>query len=216
MNMVLEASVRAEKGKKLEALRARGVLPAVVYGRKEASTPLSLSRAAFEKLFAAAGESTVITIKGLDTEKEVLVHEVEYDPVSGHPIHVDFYAIEAGKPIRVEVPLEFVGEAPVLKGEATLAKVLHAIEVECLPRNLPQQIEVDITALVNIGDSIHVSDLKIPAHVELIAEPTDVVIVANAVVEEVEEAPQAVDMSAIEVEQKGKKEEEGASDESAA
>ncbi len=215
MEMILEAQARTEKGKQLKNLRAKGVLPAVVYGPKETSSPLSLSRAVFEKLFSKAGESTVITLKGLGEDKDVLVHEVAYDPVSGHAIHVDFYAIEAGKPIQVHIPLEFVGEAPVLKGDANLAKVLHEIEVECLPRNLPQHLTVDISSLAAIGDSIHVRDIKIPTGVTVLTGADDVVIVANAVVEEVE-APVAVDMAAIEVEQKGKKEEEGSSDESAA
>jgi large subunit ribosomal protein L25 len=206
MEMILEASPRAEKGKQLKELRARGVLPGIVYGPKEAATPLALSRAVFEKLFAKAGESTVITLKGLGSDKEVLVYEVEHDPVSGHAIHVDFYAIEAGKTIRVHVPIEFVGEAPVLKGEATLTKVLHEIEVECMPRNLPQHLTVDVTSLAAIGDAIHVRDLAPIAGVEILAEADDVVVVANAVVEEVEEAA-PVDMAAIEVEQKGKKEE---------
>lgn len=206
MEMILEASLRAEKGKQLKNLRASGVLPGVVYGPKEAATPLALSRAVFEKLFAKAGESTVITLKGLGADKEVLVHDVEHDPVSGHVIHVDFYAIEAGKTIRVHVPIEFTGEAPVLKGEATLTKVLHEVEVECMPRNLPQHLTVDVSTLAVIGDSIHVRDINVPAGVELMAEADDVVVVANAIVEETEDvAP--LDMAAIEVEQKGKKDE---------
>ncbi len=209
MVMTLKASPRTEKGKQLKELRNNGVLPAVVYGPKEEAAALSLSLKEFEKLFSEAGESTVITLSGVGSDKDVLVQEVAFDPVSGHAIHVDFYAIEAGKALRVHVPIEFEGEAPVLKGDATLTKVLHEVEVECLPKNLPQHLTVNIEALVNIGDSIHVRDIILPAGVEIIAEPDDVVVVANAVVEEVE-APVAVDMTAIEVEQKGKKEEDEA------
>lgn len=208
MNMVLEAAPRTEKGKQLKSLREKGMIPAVIYGRKETSAALSLSRAVFEKLFSQAGESTVITLKGLGEDKDVLVHDVAYDPVTGHAIHVDFYAIEAGKPIQVNIPIEFEGEAPVLKGDATLVKVLHEIEVECLPRNLPQHFTVDVSSLAAIGDSIHVRDIKAPAGVTILTGADDVVVVANAVVEETE-APAALDMAAIEVEQKGKKEEEG-------
>jgi len=207
MEMILEVAARALKGKQLVSLRTKGILPAVVYGPKEAAAPLSLSRAVFEKLFAKAGESTVITLKGVGEDKDVLVQDVAYDPVSGHAIHVDFYAIEAGKPIQVNIPLEFDGEAPVMKGDATLTKVLHEIEVECLPRNLPQHLSVDISTLAAIGDTIHVGDIKVPAGVTVLTSAEDVVIVASAVVEEVEVAPEAVDMTAIEVEQKGKKEE---------
>lgn len=209
MEMILQASPRTIQGKKVSSLRKEGVLPAVVYGPKEAAQPISLSHKEFEKLFMKAGESTLISLQGLGQNKEVLVHDVAYDPVTGAITHVDFYAVEKGKTLQVMVPLEFHGEAPAVSlGSATLTKVLYDIEVECLPTNLPQHIVVDLSSLTEIGSVIHVKDISTPSGVSFTADPDDVVVVVNAVQEE-EEAV-ALDMATIDVEKKGKKEEEEA------
>jgi large subunit ribosomal protein L25 len=210
MTFSLTVEARDTKGKKLAALRAEGKLPGVVYGPKEKATPLLVDRAAFEKVLKDAGESSVITLEGLDTPKEVLVHDVAFDPTRGGATHVDFYAIEAGKELTLHVPLEFIGEAPALKQGGTLTKVLHEIEVTCVPANLPQHIDVDISALDSMEAQIHVKDLKIPAGVTVENDPEDVVVLVQAVVEEAEEAPAEIDMTAIEVEKKGKTEDEEA------
>ncbi len=209
MVMTLEATPRTEKGKKLQALRNEGLLPGVVYGPKETPVSFTVSRKVFDKTFEAAGESTLLVLKGLGADKEVLVQEVSYDPVSGESIHVDLYAVEAGKVLQVGVELEFVGEAPALKlGSTTLTKVLHEIEVECMPKDLPSHITVDLSVLVNIGDSINVRDLPALTGVEFLAEADDVIVVVSSVEEEVETPGAAVDIAAIDVEKKGKKEEE--------
>lgn len=213
MTVTLHAEARTVRGKKLEALRKAGKLPAVIYGPKEEAMPLMLEKAAFEKVFRAAGESTIIVLEGLGEEKEVLVHEVAFDPAKGGAIHVDFYAIEKGKEITVDVPLEYVGEAPALKSGGSLTKVLHAVEVTCKPSALPQHIEVDVSALVDFETQIHVRDLKVAAGVKIENDPEEVIALVQEVEEEVEEAPAEVDMSAIEVEEKGKKEEAGDAEE---
>lgn len=208
MDKVLMVKPRAERGKKLAGLRASGLLPAVMYGAKEASVSISVPRAEFEKLFAEAGESTVLTLKGLDHEMDVLVHDVAYDPVLSTPIHVDFIAIDKNKKLQVHVPIEFEGEAPATKaGGAVLTKVLHEVEVECLPKDLPQHISVSLDGLTEIGSTIHVKDLPKINGVVILAEADDVVAIVSEVVEEAETVPEAIDMTAIEVEQKGKKEE---------
>ena len=207
MTFSLTVEARAERGKKLAALRAQGKLPAVMYGPKETATPLSLDRAAFEKVLKEAGESSIITLKGLDVSKDVLVHDVSFDAARGGVTHVDFYAIEAGKEITIHVPLEFVGEAPALKQGGTLTQGLHETEVTCVPANLPQHIDVDISVLDAADKQIHVKDLVIPASVKVENDPEDVVALIQEVKEETEEVPTAIDMSAIEVEKKGKTEE---------
>ncbi len=209
MEMILQASPREARGKKLVALRKEGVLPGVMYGAKEAALPLSLSLKDFEKLFATAGESTLIVLKGLGADKEVLVHDVSHDPVSGAIIHVDFYAVEQGKTLTVDVPLEFVGEAPALKTPSTtLTKVLYEVEVECMPRSIPQHLEVDLSSLAEVGDAIYLKDIKLPSGVELVADGEDVIVIVSEVEEEVETPAEGPDMSQIDVEKKGKKEEE--------
>lgn len=209
MTYSLEATTRTERGKKLKTSRSAGKLPAVVYGPKETAAAIFLDRAAFLKVFKQAGESSIITISGVGSDKDVLVHEVAFDPLRGGVTHVDFYAIEAGKELTVDVPLEFVGEAPALKQGGTLTKVLHEIEITCKPKDLPKHIVVDVSSLVDYESQIHVSDLVIPAGVKVENDPEDVVVLVQAVVEEVEpEVPEAIDMSAIEVEKKGKEETE--------
>lgn len=207
MTFSLPVEVRTERGKKLAQLRSAGKLPAIMYGPKEEATPLTIDRIAFEKLFKSTGESSVIVLTGLKESKEVLVHDVSFDPARGGMIHVDFYAIEAGKEITVDVPLEFVGEAPALKLGGTLTKVLHEIEVTCMPSNIPQHIDVDVSSLDDFEKQIHVKDLVIPKNVKVENDGEEVVALVQAVAEEVEAPVEAIDMSAIEVEKKGKTEE---------
>lgn len=209
MTFSLSVEIRSERGKKLGKLRDAGKLPAIMYGPKEEATPLSLDRIAFEKLFKQTGESSVITLTGLVKPKEVLVHDVAFDARRGGITHVDFYAIEAGKEITVHVPLEFEGESPAIKLGGTLTKVLHEIEVTCIPSNLPQHITVDVSSLVDFESRIHVKDLTIPKGVTVENDPEDIVVLVQAVEEELAE-PVVLDMSTIEVEKKGKVETEDA------
>jgi large subunit ribosomal protein L25 len=205
MTFTLQATARTERGKQLAALRKAGKIPAVVYGPKEEATPLTLDRLQFEKVLKQAGESSVISLTGVGAAKEVLVHDVSFDPGFGGVIHVDFYAIEAGKEITVDVPLTFVGEAPAVKQGGTLTKVLHEIEVTCAPSALPKEIIVDVSSLVDFEAQIHVRDLSIPTGVTIGNDADEVVALVQAVAEETEPIT-AIDMSAIEVEKKGKTE----------
>lgn len=206
MTFTLEAQERTITGKKNASLRALGTLPAVVYGPKQTPVSLSLSKVAFDKVFKEAGESSVVTLTGLPKPVDVLIHEVEFDPRKGGIIHVDFYAIEKGQKIKVDVPLHFTGEAPALKLGGTLTKVLHEVEVEAEATNIPKEIVVDTGMLVDFESQIHVSDLVVPKGVTIVDKPDDVVALVQTVKEEVVEAA-PIDMSAIEVEKKGKTEE---------
>ena len=204
-----DASVKAK------SLRDKGLLPAVIYGRSEESTPITIDAKTFGKLYKAAGESTVITIKGLGGEKDALIHDVEFDAVDGHPVHADFYAIEKGQKVTVSVPLEFDGVATAVKDlGGVLVKVIHELEMTVVPKDLPQHITVDISSLKNIDDKILVSDLKLPASAEISIPMDEVVAMAAKVEEESAEATPA-DISSIEIsEERGKKEEAPAEGES--
>lgn len=192
----------------LDALRAGGKVPAVFYGRKEESTPISISEKDFLKTWGEAGESAVVSLNGAGFDIDALIHDVQVDPVTERPIHVDFYAIEKDRKITVEVPIEFVGEAPAEKAGLVLVKVLHEIEVESLPANLPQHIEVDLEVIIDIQSQILIKDLKFPEGVKATAESEEVVVSVNEAREEEPEAPvEAPDMASIEVEKKGKDEE---------
>jgi large subunit ribosomal protein L25 len=186
-------------------LRASGKIPAVFYGKKEASTPISIATIDFIKAYRSAGESTVVILQGDGIEVESLIHDLDLHPVTGKPMHADFYVFEKGKKIKVGVPLEFVGVAPAIKElGGSLVKVLYTIEIEALPKDLPHKIEVDIAALVDFKSSIKASDIKLPAGVALAINPDDIIASASEPKSEEEEVVAPVDLSAIEVEKKGK------------
>ncbi len=195
---------------KLDGLRKEGRMPAVFYGKKTASTPVSILHKDFMKVWRTAGESGVVTLKGAGETVDTLIHAVDIDPVSDLVRHADFYVFEKGKKLEIDVPLEFVGVAPVVKDlGGSLVKALHEIKISADPQHIPHSIEVDISSLVDFDSQILAQDLKLPTGVVLVELPTEVVASgARPKEEEVETAP--VDLSAIEVEKKGKKEEEGA------
>ncbi len=197
-------------------LQKTGKIPAVFYGHKEASTPVAISLKDFKKIWKEAGESTVITLTGLGAEKEALIHDVDFEPVSGELRHADFYVLEKGKKVAVAIPLNFIGVAPAVKELAgTLVKVLHEIEIECLPKDLPHAIDVDISSLVDFESQIEAKDITLPAGVTLKEKANEVVALVFEAKEEILEAAPAPDLSTIEVEKRGKVEvaEEGAASE---
>jgi large subunit ribosomal protein L25 len=201
---------KREKSHKLSEIRKNGKIPAVFYGHKEPSTAISLSEIDFMKAWKEAGESSVLVLKGVDGEHEALIHDIDLDPVSGRVRHADFYVIEKGKKLKVNVQVEFVGVAPAVKElGGVLVKVLHEVEIEAMPKDLPHQLEIDIAGLENFESRILAQDIKLPAGVELVTLPDEVIALVSEAKEEIEEVAAPVDLSAIEVEQKGKKDEEG-------
>ncbi|MEX0917983.1 MAG: 50S ribosomal protein L25 [Candidatus Paceibacterota bacterium] len=208
MTVSLQVNSRKKKG----AVDRRAEVLGVVYGPKQESTPLSVDRSTFEKLYRDAGESTIISLEGLGEPLDVLIHDVDFDPIKNTIRHVDFYAIERGKELTTDVPLEFVGVSPVDENDGVLTKVLHEVEVTCRPSNLPHNIEVDVSVLVDLETPIKVKDIKLPEGVKITNDPDDVVALIVAIEEEVEEPVETVDMDAIEVEQKGKEEGEAEED----
>ena len=196
---------------KLNVLRKEGEIPAVFYGAGKNTTPISISKIEFKKIWRDAGESSAIKIGMTEGDVDVLIHEVQVHPVTDEPIHVDFLAIDMKKKIRVAVPLVFEGVSNAVKsGTGNLVKVLHEFEIEALPGDLPHNLVVDISKLETLNDQVFVSDVKLPAGVVAINNLTEVVASVVEQVEEKEEIVVPVDLSAIEVEKKGKKEEEGA------
>lgn len=183
-----------------------GSIPAVFYGKTTESTPVSVNTLEFKKVFEKAGESTVVTIKGEDGDHDALIHDVQFDVVSGEPTHADFYVFEKGKKIEVEVPLEFEGKAPAVANlGGILVKVMHQLPVIAAPKDLPHNIKVDISLLIDLESVIHAKDLKLPEGVELGVDPEEVIASITEAKEEEEEVN--LDIDAIEVEQKGKAEE---------
>ena len=205
--LTLKGELRNPKAK-LAEVRAEGFIPAVYYGHKEKATPCVFNAIEFKKVWKAAGESSIVVLEMPSTKVNALIHEVQVDPVRGVPTHVDFYVIEKGQEVSVHIPLEFTGVSLAVKNlGANLTKVLHEVEVKALPENLPHSLVVDISTLDTLDAQIAAKDIVLPKNVTLVTNPDEVVALAAAPKEEVEEAA-PMDLSKIEVEKKGKKEEE--------
>lgn len=206
----LHAETREAGKTNAKHLRKAGRVPAVYYGRKEEATPITITQSEFLRVWHEAGESTVIDLATPERTISALIHDIELHPVTGYPVHIDFYTIEKGKSVQVTVPLEFEGEAPAVKElGGILVKVLHDIDVEAMPDKLPHAISVDITQLTDMDSVIHVKDIAMPEGVTPVTDPEEVVASMSEAQEEAEEPAEEVDMDSIEVEQKGKQEEEG-------
>ena len=193
----------------LSEIRKAGKMPAVFYGKMEKSTPIQLPYAIFEKTLKDAGESTILHLDGTGIDVDVLIKDVDLDPVTDKPRHADFYAIEKGKKLEIKIPLEFIGVAPAVKDlGGILVKVMHEVEIEALPKDLPHKLEVDISGLVSFDSVVKAESIKLPEGVSLKIKPEEVVASVYEPKEEViEVAP--VDLSAIEVAKKGKEAKEG-------
>jgi len=165
------------------------MIPAVVYGPKQVNLSITVERKEFEKIFKEAGESSVITLKGLEKPLDVLIHDVAFNAVRSEVQHIDFYALEVGKELTTDVPLEFIGESTVEKIGGMINKILHEVKVTCQPTDLPHNIEVDISTLTEIDDKILVSDLIIPKGVKIDTPVNEVVVI---VAKEREEEPEEV------------------------
>ncbi|MDP1707263.1 MAG: 50S ribosomal protein L25 [bacterium] len=208
--LTLQVERRVDNGASAAVLRRAGSIPGVVYGAHQKSTPVSVQSSVFGKVLLEAGEATIVSLTGLGEPIPTLIHEVDLDPITNLPRHVDFYAVTKGEKVEVPIPLIFVGESPAVEAGANLVKVMHELEVEADPMNLPNNIEVDISALVALGDKIHASDLVLPAGIKLVTPTEEVVALVQEVVEEKEEVVAPADISSIEVEKKGKDEEQEA------
>lgn len=209
----LDMQVR-DKAADIVALRKEGKMPAVFYGKKTESTPITLLQKDFISVWHKAGESAVVTLKGPTGTVDTLIHAVDLDPVTDIPRHADFYVFEKGKKLEVSVPLEFVGVSPAVKDLGGLfVRSLHELKISADPQHIPHNIEVDISSLIDFTSQILAKELKLPTGVDLIENPEEVVASASAPREELVEESAPVDLSAIEVEKKGKKEEEAAPEE---
>lgn len=174
----LSAQSRTILGRKVKTLRRDGNIPANVYGRGLKSAAVMVDAHAFRTVFNSAGETGVVDVV-IDNEKPrpVLVQNVQVHPVSGKPLHIDFYQVDLTKTVRVHVPIEIVGESPsVLAKEGLLEQPATELEIEALPTDLPESIRADISGLAAVDDTLHVKDLVIPNGVTVLTDPEEVVV----------------------------------------
>jgi len=187
----LEAQIRTKENGKPKKIRSQNFIPAVLYGPSMESRNLKIKKIDFERIFALAGESSLIDL-AISQKKpvKVLVKEVQKDPLKDTIIHIDLYQVDMNKKITTEIPLHFIGESEAVKElSAVLVKDIDRVEVECLPGDLVNHIDVDLSVLKNFHDAIKTNDLKLPAGMKLVNETND--IVANVIEPkaEVEEVP---------------------------
>ena len=191
-----------------DVYREQGKIPGVMYGKDTDSTSIAVDEIELVRALREEGESSIFSLGVDGSEHDVIIQDIAKHPITGKALNIDFLTIKKGQKITMEVPLELVGESPAVKqGLGVLVKVLHELEIETLPQNLPQHIDVDISKLENVGDSVSVADVNLPEGVEPQIELTSTIATISAQKEEEPEEVEAPDLSEIEVEQKGKKEE---------
>ena len=173
-------------------IRRDNMIPAVVYGHDFKNLHLKVHYQTFRRIFEKATYSTIITlaVEG-GGEIPVLVHDVQYDPVTDHIVHIDFYAVRMDEKVTTHIALRFVGVSEAVKLGAILSVNKHELEVSCLPGDLVHNIDVDISVLAKEGDTIRVGDIKAPRGIEILAGADEPVVSAIEPKEIIEEAPVA-------------------------
>lgn len=213
--ITLQAEKRTEVGtKSIRSLRDSGYVPAVIYGKEFEPLHLKVEYKNFQEAYKKAGSSTMIDLQVGDEKLPVIIQEVSETPLSGKYLHADFYKVRLDQKINAQIPLEFVGESPAINDlGGILNRTMNEVEVYALPQDLPPQIEVDISSLEAIGDSLTVKDLKVASGVEIEAEEDEIV---ATIVEPEEEKEEEVESTVEDVEVISKEKEEGPSEEAPA
>jgi large subunit ribosomal protein L25 len=159
MEKLVLSGVSRDTTIKTSAIRASKQVPAVVYGHAFTPVHISVDSSAFLKLFRKAGGTHLVDLTIDGKKMSVLIHETQRHPVSGDFLHIDFFAVSATETIHVEVPVELVGKSQAVVEGAEVIQNLHVVDVKVLPADLVDKIEVDLSALAKIGDTIHISDI---------------------------------------------------------
>lgn len=199
-NIEIAAEPREVIGKSSHKLMPAGKLPAVLYGASTEPQPVSLDRHDFERVLQQHGEGSTLVHVNLAGGKPVnaIIKEVQHDPVKGTVQHVDLWAVSMKQMISAVVPIRFVGDAAGVKAGGVLTHNFTDIHIEALPTNLPDVFEVDISAL-EVGDSLHVSDLVAPEGVTITSPPEEIIcsVTPPTIAPEAEEAAQVTEPEVV-------------------
>jgi large subunit ribosomal protein L25 len=202
--ITLKAQVRNELGNKTNQGRKKGLVPSVVYGKGIDSQCLWVNALELGKLLNKSGESVIIDLKIQgQNDRNVLIHEIQKDPVRDDFLHVDFYQVNMAEKIETEVELVFIGESPVVKETGgVLVKNVDKVRIKCLPGDLPSHIDVDISLIKTFDDHILAKDIKISEKVEMEIDPETVIalVVPPRSEEELSELEQKVEEDVTKVE----------------
>ena len=185
---------RTVTGKRVSRLRREGVLPGVVFGGHKDSTPVETDLKEFERGYRRWGNTTLISLEGLpEGEQPALIHDVSRSTLTGQLLHVDFLRVSLTEKVHAEVPLHFVGESPAVKGGGVLVHAKSEVNVEAFPQDIPHAIDVDLSKLLEIDDSLYVRDLIVDTtKVELLDDADDLLVrVVPVRIEEEAPAPAA-------------------------
>jgi len=215
MTLVIKTEKRTELGKNASGrLRRQGLVPAILYGESIENVPLILKKKdIIEILKSETGENTIFKVAFDSEERDVMIKEVQINPVTDELTHVDLIQISMDKPVRVSVPVELVGEAVGVKTEGGIVDfLLRELEIECLPREIPESIKVDISNL-HIHQAFKVQNLQLPAGIKILHDPNTAIVVISSVAEEEapatgEEVIEGAEMKEPEVIKKERKKEE--------
>jgi large subunit ribosomal protein L25 len=195
----LTGQPRTIVGKKVKTLRSKGQLPATIYGKTVKSASISVPNDAFKQVYENAGETGLIELTIDKTVHPVLVHNVQVDPVSDIPLHIEFHEVNLKEKVHANVPIEHIGESPAVAQKlGVLLSVLNEIEVEALPADLPEKITVDISSLAQVDQELKVSDLALPAEVTILTDITLTVVKIGPLITKEAEALAAAEAAAAE------------------
>lgn len=207
----LTAATRSATGRRAKTLLADGKVPAVMYGHGSEASNLELNAGEFRRILKTAGTSALIDLElaGQPLQK-VLIKDVQVEPITMEPVHVDLYQIRMDEELEVEVPVNLIGESPAVKGlGGTLVQSMDEVTVKCLPGDLPHAIEVDLAMLATFEDSIAVSDIVPPKGVVILDDPNSTIATIEAPLTEDQqkklEEGETADLSAIKTEAEEKK-----------
>ena len=182
-HMELAATTREILGKKVRFLRRQGITPAHLFGHNVESVALQCDTAQLKRVLAQTGQTRLIGLK-LDKARKprnVMVREVQREPSTSELLHVDFYQVSMAEKIRVEVPIVPVGEAPALKLEENfLIQQLNSLSVECLPDEIPDSVELDVSSLTEAEQAIHVKDITLDEGITVLNNPEQLVVKISA------------------------------------
>ncbi len=193
----LTATTRTELGRKVKHLRAAGKVPATVYGKGVKSASVTLAADGFAKVYAETGETGLIELQVDKDVRPVLVHTVQVDPVTSSVLHVEFHQVDLKEKVHAKVPVEIVGDSPAVEQKlGVLLTVLNDIEVEALPTELPEKIEVDVTKLAEVDQEVKVSDLRLGSGVTVLTDADLTVVKVGPLVTKEAEAQAAAEEAA--------------------
>ena len=192
----LKAEAREASGHHVKEIRRQGLVPAVIYGRGQETEHVQIEAKALRRVLSVAGTHQLIALQvGNRRPRMTLAREIQRDPVKRHYLHVDFYAVKMDEKVKAQIPVLLKGESPAVEDlDGILTQGLDEIEIECLPGDLINAIEVDISSLVEFNDSLSVADLRVPETITVLSDPDSMVVKIEAprTAEEVEalvEAP---------------------------